>query len=326
MRTPARAAPHSAPQLKSAWNCIMRRASPPTPAAAPAFMAMSTRPAATIDTTKKATKTSRSAAIPATAAASPHRARARARNTRVPQRSAAAPLAAAARPPTPTELDSRSPSPAGERWRACWTSAAATAHVPQNAPKTTNTAATARSMGRTPALAGLGQETVGVHHHPGHAPGGDQPVVVESRDGEDQAAALDPLQGRFRSHCGTDAHGGEVIELDPPADTGLRRGDSPGQGTATGLLAQRHQARGGQHLDVAGAHGARRVGVADDRGDLPGQARVEGHAGTIRSTAGTGRDRTRAWDTPSGPRRNCGRAEPGASRGAARRAPGARAR
>ena len=73
-----------------------------------------------------------------------------------------------------------------------------------------------------------------------------------------------------------------MVELHPHADRGVSLGYPPVDSQQRGLLAQRDQARRGQHRHLAGAERERRVVVADVERDGRGQAGFQGHPGTVR--------------------------------------------
>ncbi len=132
--------------LKRAWKRIIRPASPATPAAAAAFMAMSTNPAVIMLRTKVMTKAVPRATPAVARRTTPQPTNVRLRKRAVPQRSARPPLPAAASPPAPIEAERSSPRRPADRWRLCSMLAAATAHVPQKIPKATNVARTGRNV------------------------------------------------------------------------------------------------------------------------------------------------------------------------------------
>src|SRR5579875_629396 len=145
-RAPVTPAPANAPALNRAWNLIMRTASPPTPAVAAAFMAMSTRPAPTMAAPNATASPTLLGTVAATRQAPPQTPSAPARVRAVPARSASPPVAAAASPPRPTAVDSNRPSSLCDTRSPRSTPAAATAQAPQKAPKAPNVAATGRRV------------------------------------------------------------------------------------------------------------------------------------------------------------------------------------
>jgi drug/metabolite transporter (DMT)-like permease len=108
------------------------------------------------------------------------------------------------------------------------------------------------------------QEAVDVDHHPHDLADRDEPSLVGRGDGEREPAAVDLREDGLGDDLGTDRRRLEVVETHVDADRGVALGELAGDGAAAGLLAERDEAGGAEHVDGAGAEGARRVGIGHD--------------------------------------------------------------
>ena len=90
-------------------------------------------------------------------------------------------------------------------------------------------------------------------------------------------------------HPGADRGRGQVADLDPVLHGAGALVEPAVEGRPGGLLGEQDDAGRGQHGDVGGAGGGRRVGVADHPLDGRGQTRMELHSRTIEGQCGRGR-------------------------------------
>src|SRR5262249_26138501 len=96
----------------------------------------------------------------------------------------------------------------------------------------------------------LVHEAVDVDDDAGHATDGDEAALVADRHGEGDPPAVDLLDGRLGGDGVPDAGRRQVIELHLHPDAGLPHAELVLEREHGGLLAQRHDARGGEHRDA----------------------------------------------------------------------------